>query len=349
LALWCGQVLSSVGCATYSEDLLSGGAAGGGGATSEGGSGGSGGGVSPQAGKSGSGGTPVGSAGSGLTGGKGGESATAGAGVTGGASDTEEGGSAGEAPSDDCPEDSDKTQPGECGCGVAETCAPLKAALVHRYSFEMSGALAPDSIGGADANIVGVLAADGRVTFAGGTNAAYVDLPNGIISALGDASFEVWLEWSGGGSWQRIFDFGNNDVAEGSQGVGETYLYLTPRDGDGSAGNPLRASFSLSGTGGETTVKAAAPLPMTTMQHIVLAVDDTNNQLRLYLNGQLSALIGFNGSLSSLEDVNNWLGRSNYRDAHLGGSIEEFRIYGVALSDAQVMASAGFGPNPAFL
>jgi hypothetical protein len=348
LALLCGQVLSNGGCAYYSEDLLSGGTAGGG-TTSEGGSGGTVGGVSPQGGKGGSGGNPVGSAGSGPTGGKGGEVATAGAGAMAGTSDSQDGGAGGEAPSDDCPEDTDKTQPGECGCGVAETCAPLKAALVHRYSFEMSGALAPDSIGGADANIVGVLAADGRVTFAGGTNAAYVDLPNGLISALGDASFEVWLEWSGGGSWQRIFDFGNNDVAEGSQGIGQTYLYLTPRDGDASAGNPLRASFSLNGTGGETTVKASAPLPMTSLQHIVLAVDDTNNQLRLYLNGQLSALIGFNGSLSSLEDVNNWLGRSNYRDAHLGGSIEEFRIYGAALSDAQVVASSGFGPNPEFL
>lgn len=348
MALWCSQVLSNGACATYSEDLLSAGRAGGGG-SSKSGSSGSGGSISPQGGKSGSGGGPVGSAGSSPAGGQGGEPGAAGAEAVGGASGTEDGGSGGAAPADECPEDSEKTEPGECGCGVAETCAPLKAALVHRYSFEMSGSTAADSIGEADATIVGVSAADGKVTFAGGSTAAYVDLPNGIISALGDATFEIWLQWSGGSSWQRIFDFGNNDVAEGSQGIGETYLYLTPRDGDSSAGNPLRASFSLSGTGAETTVKASAPLPTTTLQHIVLAVDDTNNQLRLYLNGQLSALIGFNGSLSDLEDVNNWLGRSNYKDAHLGGSIEEFRIYGAALTDAQVVASAGFGPNPAFL
>jgi hypothetical protein len=225
----------------------------------------------------------------------------------------------------------------------------LKAALAHRYSFEMSGALATDPIGGADADIVGVLAADGRVTFAGGTTAAYVDLPNGIISALGDASFEAWLEWSGGSAWQRIFDFGSNDAGEGNQGTGQSYLYLTPREGITGSGNPLRASFSLNGTGGETTVKTSAPLPTTSLQHVVLVVDDTNDQLRLYLNGELSAQTSFNGSLSSLNDVNNWLGRSNYKDPHLGGSIEEFRIYGAALSDAQVAASSGFGPNPAFL
>ena len=346
MALLGVQVLSSVGCAYYSDDLL---LAGAGGATSLGGSGGMGGAASPQAGNNASGGKPVGSAGSTPTGGKGGEAVVAGTGGTGGASDVEEGGSAGEAPADDCPEDPDKTQPGECGCGVAETCAPLKTALLHRYSFEVSGALAADSIGSADADIVATTAADGRVTFAGGTSAAYVDLPNGIISALGDASFEVWLEWSGGGAWQRIFDFGSNDAGEGNQGIGQTYLYLTPRDGINGSGNPLRASFSLNGTGGETTVKTSAPLATTSMQHIVLVVDDANNQLRLYLNGEISALTGFNGSLSTLDDVNNWLGRSNYKDAHFGGSIEEFRIYGAALSDAQVAASSGFGPNPQFL
>lgn len=342
LALACG-------CAYYSDDLLREDTAGGG-AAGEGGSGGVVGGSSLQAGRSGSGGTPPSSAGSGQSGGKAGDSGSAGAvATTGGVGDSEGGGGGGGAPSDDCPEDPDKTQPGECGCGVAESCAPLKAALLHRYSFESSGAVAADSVGDADASLVGVLAAEGKVTLPGGSTAAYVDLPNGIISGLGDASFEIWLEWSGGASWQRIFDFGSNDVAEGSQGIGETYLYLTPRDGDANSGNPLRSSFSLDGTAGEATVKTSASLPTTGLQHIVLVVDDTNDQLRLYLAGQLSALTGFNGSLSSLDDVNNWLGRSNYKDAHLGGSIEEFRIYGAALSDAQVAASSEFGPNPPFL
>ncbi len=349
MALLTCQLPWSAGCGYYSDDLLRV-DTGRGGATVEAGSGGKGGTSPSLAGSAGasSGSLTGGASGSGSGTAGGGDEATGAVGATGGAS-SGEGGSGGEAPSDDCPADPDKTQPGECGCGIAESCAPLKAALVHRYSFEASGALATDSVGDADATIVGTTAAGGKVTLAGGSTAAYVDLPNGLISALGDASFEVWLEWTGGGSWQRIFDFGSNDVVEGSQGIGQTYLYLTPRDGDGGSGNPLRASFTISGIGGETTVKTSAPLPTTSMQHIVLVVDDTNNQMRLYLNGDLSALIGFNGSLSSLKDVNNWLGRSNYKDAHLGGSIEEFRIYGAALSDAQVEASAAFGPNPEFL
>jgi len=350
MVLASSQLLWSVGCSYYSEALLLPGETAGGSSSGVGGSGGKVG-TSPPGGAAGSSGASHsgGAGASSTSAGKGGDEATGGTGTAGSVSDSGEGGSGGEAPSDDCPEDLDKTQPGECGCGIAEICAPLKAALVHRYSFEVSGTLATDSIGSADADIIGTTAADGKVSLTGGSTAAYVDLPNGMISALGDASFEVWLQWTGGGSWQRIFDFGSNDVGEGSQGTGQTYLYLTPRDGDASSGNPLRASFSLSGIGGETTIRTSAPLPTTSAQHVVLVVDDTNNQLRLYLNGALSSMTAFNGSLSSLDDVNNWLGRSNYKDAHLAGSIEEFRVYGAALSDALVQASSGFGPSPAFL
>lgn len=266
--------------------------------------------------------------------------------AAGGAPDMTGAGAGGEAPLDACPNDPDKLEPGQCGCGVAESCAALKAALAHRYNFDKPGMVAVDAIGGANGTIVGVSASSGKVTF-DGTTAAYVDLPNGIISSLKDASFEVWMVWGGGNVWQRIFDFGTNDKGENNQGAGSTYLYLTPSDG--STGNALRGTFSATGLGGETAARTAAPLVTNTVQHIVLVVDDTKNQLRLYLNGSVVALSGFTQSLSSLNDVNNWLGRSNFVDPPLKGSIDEFRIYKAALTDAQVQASHTFGPSPSFL
>jgi hypothetical protein len=248
---------------------------------------------------------------------------------------------------DECPDDEEKVAPGACGCGVPESCADLREALLHRYSFETAGTIATDSIGGEDATIVGTAAAGGAVVF-DGTSDAFVDLPNGMISALvDDASFEIWLTWAGGGGWQRLFDFGDNDQGEGMQGAGETYLYLTPQEGVGD--ETMRASFTTTRLAGETSVRAPAALPISTQQHVVVVVDDTNNQLRLYVNGERAAFTTFNGSLAAINDINNWLGRSNYPDDPLGGSIEEFRIYGVALTDAQVAASASFGPNPTFL
>jgi len=300
-------------------------------------------------GATGSGGTGT-AAGTGAGAGTG---AVAGSGSTGGvddaggmAADMTNAGAGGQAPLDACPNDPNKSEPGQCGCGVAESCAALKAALVHRYSFDKAGMVAVDSIGAANGTIVGVAADMGKVTF-DGTAVAYVDLPNGIISPLKDASFELWMVWGGGTVWQRILDFGTNDKGENNQGQGTTYLYLTPSDG--GTGKALRSSFTINGIGNETVARTAAPLVANTVQHLVLVVDDTKNELRIYVNGSVVALSGFSQSLSSLNDVNNWLGRSNYTDAPLKGSIDEFRIYKVALTDAQVAASYAFGPSPSFL
>jgi hypothetical protein len=255
-------------------------------------------------------------------------------------------GAGGQAPTDSCPDDPNKLEPGQCGCGVAESCAELEAALAHRYSFDEPGTVAVDSIAGANGTVVGVSASMGKVAF-DGVAASYVDLPNGIISSLKDASFEIWLEWKGGNDWQRILDFGSNDQGEGKQGSGTTYLYLTPNDY--WMGNGVRGCFATDGIASETSVRTSTALPTNSVQHVVLVVDDTKNELRLYLNGSAGGVAGFTQSLSTLNDVNNWLGRSNFQDPPLKGSIDEFRIYKTALTGGQVKTSYGFGPNPAFL
>jgi hypothetical protein len=54
-------------------------------------------------------------------------------------------------------------------------------------------------------------------------------------------------------------------------------------------------------------------------------------------------------SLSAINDINCWLGRSQYSaDADFGGSIDEFRIYSAALTALQVRTSNLAGPNPSF-
>ena len=352
-ATWA--VLAVFGCSYYSQDLLSGGGADGSGSATSSGAGGTSSPMGAAGGQGpigdGGGGAATGGTGStGSTGGVGGDSGSssgAGAGAGGDDGDGGDGGDGGAAELDACPDDPEKLAPGQCGCGVAEACADLEAALAHRYDFSQKGTTASDLRGGAHALIVGTSAAQGKVTFDGST-VAYVDLPNGMISALQDASFEVWLEWVDGAVWTRIFDFGISDKGEGNQGLyPPTYLYLTPSDG--KSGNAMRAAFSSNGINNEVAVRASKPLAIGSLQHLVLVVDDTNDELRLYVNGSLSAMNGFTEHLSSLNDVNNWLGRSNFQDAPLQGSIEEFRVYDVALDSAAVAASHEFGPNPSFL
>ncbi len=54
--------------------------------------------------------------------------------------------------------------------------------------------------------------------------------------------------------------------------------------------------------------------------------------------------------LADINDINNWLGRSQYdTDPAFRGSYLEFRIYEAALTAAQIELSFAEGPDPAFL
>src|SRR5687767_2562781 len=115
--------------------------------------------------------------------------------------------------SDGCPADDEKIYPGVCGCGVAEErCLPLKSALIHRYAFDGTGSLAIDDVSGENGVIVNTeLGGQGQLYLDRTGPEQYVDLPNGIISALHSATFEAWVVWETpepSQFWERIFDFG---------------------------------------------------------------------------------------------------------------------------------------------
>ena len=215
-------------------------------------------------------------------------------------------------------------------------------ALVHRYSFDGRGAVANDAMGTAPGRLMnGTVSDRGASILAGGDTEQYVDLPNGIISSLGDATFECWLIWKGGDPWQRILDFGNTEDGEDVASSGRGYVFLTPM----SSGERLRAAFSPDGFFDETAVDARAALPRDTTSHVALVMDDSVDRMSVYIDGEPSGSERWTGHLSELEDVNNWLGRSQYRDADLSAELHEFRIYAAALGDSEIRASFLAGPD----
>ena len=244
----------------------------------------------------------------------------------------------------------------DSGCANPTLCASLKGALVHRYSFDGTGTQVTDSVGTANGTVANAqLNGSGAVVLAGTTTDQFVDLPNGIIGQLTNATFEVWLTWNVVGGWQRIFDFGDSGAVDGGRGMASSSFYLTPRAmivPSFPGPEVMLVGFKRANQTSdlETHLLATQALPLGTMEHVVVVVDDTNNLMNLYLNGALEGSITFTDSLSILNDVNNWLGRSQYSaDSGLGGTIYEFRIYGAALSQAAVQASFAGGTNPAFL
>lgn len=231
--------------------------------------------------------------------------------------------------------------------GDADDCFAYQAALVHRYSFNTIGVTADDSIGTAHGSIVGAaVTASGKLELAGADSDQHVDLPNGLIRGFEDATFEAWVNWNGGDIWQRIFDFGASYEGEDLQGGGSTYLFLTPKDLYGA----LRLVYSIGGAAAETVLDADVQLPTGTTSHVAAVVDDTHDLLSLYLDGTLQGSVAFRGELAALNDVNNWLGRSQFViDNDLGATLYEFRIYSAALTEADLAASYAAGPDPATL
>jgi hypothetical protein len=216
--------------------------------------------------------------------------------------------------------------------------------LFHHYPFDGEGTTATDVVGGADGVVVNTTLADGSVVLAGGTSDQYVQLPPGLISASPSVTVEVWTTWDDmQGLWQRLLDFGSNDGGSGSQGIGDTYLMVTPRDGDGV----LKAAFSLAGPGGENLIQSGAPLSVGTLEHLAVVVDGAASQLSFYSNG---ALVGsdapLRGTLPELNDENSWVGRSQFElDVEYGGAIHDLRIYSAARTPEQIAASFAAGPD----
>jgi hypothetical protein len=294
----------------------------------------------------GAGGT--GSTGAGATGGVGGSAGTAS--VDAGADSSTSGGAGGGGGPPESGRDAGDTVADasvEAGCVDPVLCA-LKAALVHRYSFTGTGTVVTDSVGTAHGTVVNAqLTGNGDLVLAGSTQ--YVDLPNGIIRQLTNATLEIWVTWDGGEPWQRIFDFGNTTGAESTQGTAATTLYVTPGGDDPTV---LFAAFKRANQSNTAETRALSPQPLASgaIVQIAVVLDDANNQMSVYRNGALDASIAWTDSLSLLTDVNNWLGRSQYmEDPNFSGTIHEFRIYDAALSQAAIRASFMGGTDPPFL
>ncbi len=240
-----------------------------------------------------------------------------------------------------------------------------QADLVHRYSFseQLDAATTKDSVGTADGVIKGNGAyfdGAGHLTLPGGTSssadastiAGYVDLPNHIINVLTNVSFETWVTWdqAGGSAWQRIFDFGTSSGGEDISNGDGNYLFFSPQ-GDANLRFAVRDPIT-----GQELSQATGPAPLQSGTEVCLTItyDYDANIARLYSNAVLQATSKAPIALKAINDVNNWLGRSQWGDPMFMGTYNEFRIYNTALTPLEVAASRLSGPdtpstNPALL
>jgi autotransporter-associated beta strand protein len=192
--------------------------------------------------------------------------------------------------------------------------------------------------------------------------AAYLDLPNGIFSAMPNFTIEAWATPRSAESWMRVIDIGR--TTEPGDGLGAAGEYTgtpgSPAPGGTSAYDNIMLSAAR-GTnlglqrfeaklGGTGTVTADSSLATTAgeLHHYAITFADTptGGTVKWFRDGVLIKTLNVAFHSASLNDVNNWLGRSMYSgDAMAHIDYHDVRIQNVAIADGEVAGNYRIGPN----
>jgi autotransporter-associated beta strand protein len=253
-------------------------------------------------------------------------------------------------------------------------------ALRHRWQFNRAATAAPhgtmvtDSISGATAVVRGQGAAftGSGLRLPGGTTgntaansiAAYVDLPNGIFSAMPNFTVEIWATPLSTQNWMRVFDIGRTVQPGDGLGAAGEYTGTTGSPAPGATqssdnlmltaciGTDLgrqRFEAVLDGSNPQSVDSGLATNPGT-LHHYAITFADTpaGGTISWFRNGALIGKRNVTFHTSQIEDVNNWLGRSMWSgDAMSHIDYHDLRIQNTALDPRQVAANYRIGPNDA--
>ena len=262
------------------------------------------------------------------------------------------------------------------------TVAPALTNVVYHWSFTNAAGSAPastvvlDSVSGAQAIVRGTNAVftGSALRLPGGTTgnvaasamAAYIDLPNGIISAQTNLTIEIWATPLSSQNWQRLCSFGRTAEAgngaagewtgaPGSAAPGTTTAYdeltLTLDIAVSSLGSQrlICQGYGLSTNALDSslpTLAGAQQFYTLTFQDGVGANGAAGGRVTWYRNGDPVTYQDVNFHLRNLADVNNWLGRSMWSaDAQANVDYAEVRLSNIAMTKEQVKANFALGPN----
>lgn len=237
------------------------------------------------------------------------------------------------------------------------TTAPLPRPPMHRFSFSnpagpaADGAIVTDSIGGLQAVVRGAGATftgTELVVPGGASTQAYLDLPNGIISSKQRISIELWSTQVTNKTWSRMMSFGTGTTGEVTtpggtfNGAENLVLYANVNT---AASNRIQRTAGTISNGADSRVSDNSVV-LNTQFHYVIVFDPDFSEWRLYRNGYLMETLPETQGPTSINDVNNWLGRSEFGgDQSFNGSFNEFRIYNYTLTEGQIRGNTIAGPD----
>jgi fibronectin type 3 domain-containing protein len=214
------------------------------------------------------------------------------------------------------------TSGGESAGSSSVPATPQGAVLVH---YKLDGNALDSSGNGNNATATGsppyvTGQIDQAIDLNGSTG--YLRIPSGVVSGVDNLTVAAWVNWDGGGDWQRIFDLGDST---------SRYLFLSPSAGGG------KLRFAINNGKGEQIAEKTTALAIGTWVH--LAVTLSGDTTTLYVDGSPVAtnVAAINPTGFDFTPVNNYIGKSQFAsDPLFNGRIDDFRVYNYALTASQV-------------
>ncbi|HEU5397268.1 MAG TPA: hypothetical protein VFV81_08870, partial [Verrucomicrobiae bacterium] len=195
---------------------------------------------------------------------------------------------------------------------------------------------------------------------------AYIDLPNGIVSSQTNLTIEIWATPLSAPNWGRIMDFGRTTEGGDVDGTNGEWSGLpgTAAPGSTSQADGIMLSadvgtditqqrFEAVHNGAGYTFNSSLATTAGVQHHYAITFTDgegsfgTNGgRWEWYRDGYSVGFVDVSNHLSSIQDVNDWLGRSEWSgDSLANNDYAEVRISNVALSQPQLLANYNLGPN----
>jgi len=165
-----------------------------------------------------------------------------------------------------------------------------------------------------------------------GTTNGYVSFPAGLVRTLNSFSVSTWVKVDANPQCARVFDYGSGTGA---------YMFLSPDSGS----NTVRYAITTNSSAGEQRIENRAVLSTGIWHHVAVTLSGSVGVL--YIDG---AAVGTNSSMtlhpSNLgSTTQNYIGKSQWADPNLTGSVDDFRIYSRALSAAEIAGLAALSTN----
>jgi hypothetical protein len=209
--------------------------------------------------------------------------------------------------------------------------------MIHRYSF--NDGTARDSVGTLNGTLMsGAVIANGQVDLTRGTN-GYVQLPPNMWPTNSAAlSLEVWVTTGANYGWNRVLQIGNLVSGWGSISINQylndltfsSCVFYPPGYAYGELSNIPFGGHSSS-------------------VHIVLTLEllvaYDRAVFTLYVDGILASIKNERINIIPNSGFGGYLGRAMPDGEYLNGTIDEFRVWNVALTGSQVKQHYDNGPD----